>query len=174
MKFVIDLALIALFFICYKFYDIYTAIGITMVAYFLQFVIQSLIQRKIDKVQMAVVGLVLILGSATLLFRNELFFKWKPTVVYWLLAAVLYGAYALKKKTLLEQLGGHTLPLPKHVWVTLNTAWVIFFVALGFLNLLFAYLFSTEVWVHFKLFGLLGLMVIFLVGQGFYLKKYMI
>jgi intracellular septation protein len=174
MKFIVDIALIVLFFASYKFYDIYTAVGITMIAYLLQFVIQSIIQRKIDKVQMGLAGMVLILGSATLLFRNELFFKWKPTVVYWILAAVLYGTYLVTKKTLLQRLGNNAFPLPEKIWVNLNNAWVIFFALLGGLNLIIAYGFSTDVWVHFKLFGLLGLMLVFLVGQGIYVSKYMV
>lgn len=172
MKFIIDLGLIVLFFVAYKLYDIYSAISITMIAYLLQFVIQSIIQRKIDKVQMAIAGAVLVLGSATLLFRNELFFKWKPTIIYWLLAIILYTTYKISKKTLLQRLGEQTFPLPEKMWVQLNYAWIIFFTTLGILNLIFTYFFSTEVWVHFKLFGILGLMLVFLIGQGLFISKY--
>ena len=173
MKFIIDVALIVLFFVVYKVYDIYIAIAVTMVAYLLQFLVQTIIQRKIDKVQMGLAGLVLILGSSTLLFRNELFFMWKPTLVYWILAIILYGAYRISKKTLLQRMAGHAIDLPENVWVQLNYAWVIFFGLLGLLNLAVAYFFSVDVWVHFKLFGLLGLMVVFLVAQGVFISKHM-
>lgn len=173
MKFFVDIALIVLFFICYKLYDIYTAVGVTMIAYFLQFILQSLFQRKIDKVQMAIVGLVLILGSATLLFRNELFFKWKPSIVYWVLAVVLFVAARVSDKTLLQRMGDHALMLSDTIWRQLNMTWVIFFTLLGILNIVIAYMFSTDVWVHFKLIGVLALMFIFIAAQGLYISKHM-
>jgi intracellular septation protein len=173
MKFFVDIALLILFFVCYKLYDIYVAVGVTMIAYFLQFILQSFFQRKIDKVQMTIVGLVLILGSATLLFRNELFFKWKPSVIYWVLAIVLYATLKFTGKTMLQRLGEHSLMLPSHVWRQLNITWIIFFSLLGVLNIVIAYLFSTDVWVNFKLIGVLGLMATFLIGQGIFISKYL-
>lgn len=173
MKFFIDLALIALFFVAYKMYDIYTAVAVTMVAYFLQFTIQSIYQRKIDNMQLATLGFVLILGSATLLFRNELFFKWKPTVIYIIFAIVFYATEKMGNKSLIQRLGDQTLILPAAVWKKLNLSWIIFFVLLAAVNLIVAYLFSTDIWVNFKLFGLLGITVIFLVGQGIFIARHM-
>lgn len=173
MKFFLDLALIALFFAVYKLYDIYTAVAVTMAAYFLQFSIQSICQRKIDNMQLATLGFVLILGSATLLFRNELFFKWKPTVIYIIFAIVFYATEKMGEKSLIQRLGDQTIALPTAVWKTLNLSWMIFFVLLAIANLIVAYLFSTDVWVNFKLFGLLGITVVFLVGQGIFISRYM-
>ena len=172
MKFIIDIGIIVLFFICYKFYGMYTAIGVTMIAYFLQFAIQTIVQRKVDNFQLALLGFVLILGSATLLFQNELFFKLKPTVVYWLFAIGFYAAkWFGDKKTLLQRLGGQAIILSDADWKILNISWIAFFVCLGFLNLFVAYFFSTDVWVHFKLFGLIGIMLVFILGQVIFIAK---
>lgn len=172
MKVIIDLGLVVLFFVLYKLYDIYFAISITMIAYVGIFIVQTIVQRKIDKVQMGLLGAVLILGSATLLFRNELFFKWKPTVVYWILAIILYVSYKLTQKSVLQRLGEHSIALPQTVWQNLNHAWVGFFALMGVINLFVAYFFNTDIWVHFKLFGLTGLMLVFLIGQGIYISRH--
>lgn len=173
MKFFIDLALIALFFIFYKLYDIYVAIGVTMVGYFLQFAVQTIYHRKVDKMQLAMLGFVLILGSATLLFRNPEFFKWKPTVIYILFAVVFYATQALGNKSVIQRLGEHAIILPDSAWKKLNLSWIIFFLVLAVLNITVAYLFTLDTWVHFKLFGLLGMTLLFIVGQSFYISKHM-
>jgi intracellular septation protein len=173
MKFFIDLALIALFFVTYKLYDIYTAVGVTMIGYFLQFTIHTFYHRKIDKMQLAMLGFVLVLGSATLLFRNELFFKWKPTVIYIIFAVVFYATEKMGNTSLIQRLGGNAITMPDAAWKKLNLSWIIFFILLAVVNLIVAYSFSTDVWVNFKLFGLLGVTIAFILGQGIFISKHM-
>ncbi len=129
---------------------------------------------KVDKMLWASLVLVVFFGSLTLIFHNEAFIKWKPTVLYWLFACVLLGAPILMKKNLIREMLEAQMQLPEHLWTKLNLAWGGFFLALGGLNLLIAFGLGlpTDVWVNFKLFGTMGLMFVFIIGQGIYLSKF--
>jgi intracellular septation protein len=129
---------------------------------------------KVDKMLWVSLILVVFFGGLTLVFHDEAFIKWKPTVLYWLFAAVLLGAQLLFGKNLIRQMLEAQLQLPEPIWLRLNLAWVIFFTLLGILNLLIAFAFNlpTETWVTFKLFGTMGLMFAFIIAQGMFLSKY--
>lgn len=129
---------------------------------------------KVDKMLWTSLVLVVFFGSLTLIFHNEAFIKWKPTVLYWLFAVVLLGAPFLLKKNLIREMLEAQVQLPEALWQKLNLAWVTFFLLLGALNLLIAFglNLSTDVWVNFKLFGTMGLMFVFILGQGVYLARY--
>ncbi len=116
--------------------------------------------------------LVVVLGGATLVLDNELYFKWKPTILLWLFAAVLLGAQVFMKKNLLQKLGGQNLTLPDHIWARLNKVWIAFFIFLGAINLFIAYQFTTDTWVYFKLFGATSLLLVFMIIQGICLWRY--
>jgi len=129
-------------------------------------------RRKVDLMLWVSLGLVVVLGGATIWFNNETFIKWKPSVLYWVMGtAFLVGQ--LLGKNLLRVLLGDQLVLPAPVWQRLNAAWVAFFGLMGLLNLWVAYTFSTSTWVSFKLFGTVGLMVLFTLVQGLYLAPYL-
>jgi len=174
MKLLLDFVIIALFFISYKLYGMYVAVAVAMVGYALQVIIHWLRHRSWDKVQLATLALILLLGGATLLFHNETFFKWKPTVVYWLFAAIFIGNQLLGKEPLIKRLLGKNIQLPENIWLHLSYSWIIFFIGLGILNLIVAYYYSTDAWVNFKLFGCLGITVVFIVLQALYMGKYSI
>jgi intracellular septation protein len=129
--------------------------------------------RKIDTMLWVSLGLVVVLGGATVWFQSETFIKWKPTLLYWAMAASFLLGPVLFGKNLLKLLMGAQLQLPTPVWQRLNMAWVLFFAAMGALNLWVAYSFSTEAWVNFKLFGGIGLMLLFTLAQGLYLSRYL-
>ncbi|OGA97712.1 MAG: septation protein A [Burkholderiales bacterium RIFCSPHIGHO2_12_FULL_61_11] len=128
--------------------------------------------RKIDHMLWVSLGLVTALGSATIYFHSESFIKWKPTVLYWVMgSALLFGQLVLKKNGI-KSLMGSQMALPDAIWRTVNLSWVAFFTVMGILNLWVAFNFPTSTWVNFKLFGGLGLMVVFVLAQAVYLNKH--
>jgi intracellular septation protein len=129
--------------------------------------------RKVDTMLWVSLGLVVVLGGATVWFRNETFIKWKPSVLYWAMGLAFWLSQAIWRKNLLRALIGEQLVLPDTVWHRLNFAWIAFFSLMGVLNLVVAYNFSTDAWVNFKLFGSLGLMLLFTLAQGWYLSRYL-
>jgi intracellular septation protein len=129
--------------------------------------------RKVDTMLWVSLVLVVVLGGLTIWFHSETFIKWKPTLLYWVMAAAFLLGPVLFGKNLLRLLLGEQLQLPDRVWQRLNWAWVGFFGAMGALNLWVAYTFSTDTWVNFKLFGGIGLMLVFTVAQGLYLSRYL-
>jgi intracellular septation protein len=129
--------------------------------------------RKVDTMLWVSLGLVVVLGGATIWFHSETFIKWKPTLLYWVMGAVLLGGQLLLGRNLLRLLIGQQLVLPEPVWQRLLWAWVAFFAVMGALNLWVVYNFSTDTWVNFKLFGGIGLMFAFVIGQGLYLGRYL-
>ena len=129
--------------------------------------------RKVDTMLWVSLALVVVFGGATLLLRDETFIKWKPTVLYWLFAVVLFASAHLFGRNLIRAMLEAQVTLPTPLWARLNLAWVLFFAAMGVLNLWVAFNFSTDTWVTFKLFGGMGLMVVFIVGQGVVLSRYL-
>ena len=128
--------------------------------------------RRIDLMLWVSLALVTVLGGATVWFHNETFIKWKPSVLYWAMGLSFWVSQVAFRKNLLQTLIGEQLELPAEVWQRLNLAWIAFFAAMGLLNLVVAYSFSTATWVSFKLFGGLGLMLLFTLAQGVYLSRH--
>lgn len=128
--------------------------------------------RKVDLMLWVSLALVVVLGGATVWFHSETFIKWKPSVLYWVMGLSLWVSQAIFHKNLLQALMGDQMELPASVWQRLNFAWVAFFGMMGLLNLYVAYSFSTDAWVNFKLFGGIGLMLLFTLGQGVYLSRH--
>lgn len=173
MKLLFDFLPILLFFIAYKMADIYVATAVLIVVTLAQTGWIWLRQRRIEKLPLFTAGLVLVLGGATLLLKDPMFVKWKPTVVNWLFAVAFLGSRFIGQKTLLERMVGGQLELPAPVWVKLTFAWVIFFFAMGVANLYVAFNFDENTWVNFKLFGMLGLTLVFVLAQGAYMSRYL-
>ena len=128
--------------------------------------------RKVDTMLWVSLVLVVGLGGLTIYFHNENFIKWKPSVLYWVMGLALWLSPLLFGRNLLKVLMGEQIRLPARIWHRLNFAWVAFFGLMGLLNLWVAYTFSTSTWVNFKLFGGIGLMVVFTLAQGLYLGKH--
>ncbi len=129
--------------------------------------------RRVDTMLWISLGLVVVLGGATIYFHNETFIKWKPSVLYWAMGLSLWLSPLLFGRNLLRVLLGEQMELPDRVWHRLNFAWVAFFALMGLLNLWVAYHFSTDAWVNFKLFGGIGLMLLFTLAQGVYLSRHL-
>ena len=116
--------------------------------------------------------IVTVFGGATLLFQNPTFIKWKPTVLYWFFAGALIFSAVVLKKNLIRKMLEAQMKLPEPIWGTLNLVWAGFFGLMGVLNLFIAYNFSEDTWVNFKLFGGMGLMIVFVLAQGMLLSCY--
>ena len=128
--------------------------------------------RKVDTMLWVSLAIILVFGGATLFFHNPTFIKWKPTALYWLFGASLIVSAVAFHRNLIRKMLEAQVRLPERVWGRLNLAWAGFFVLMGFLNLYVAYNFSEETWVNFKLFGGMGLMLAFVLAQGFYLSRH--
>jgi len=172
MKFLFDIFPVILFFVAFKFSDIYVATAVAIGATFVQIGWVWLRHRKVEKMLWVSLGVIVVFGGATLLLRDETFIKWKPTVLYWLFGASLAVAALAFNKNLIRAMMEKQVTLPDVVWSRLQASWIAFFAAMGALNLFVAYNFSTDAWVNFKLFGGLGLMLIFVVLQALMLGKY--
>lgn len=171
-KFFFDLFPIILFFAVFKLYGIYIATASAIVATFAQIGWVWVRHRKVGATLWMSLAVITIFGGATLLLHDETFIKWKPTVLYWLFASTLLVSQIIFKKNLMVTMMGGQISLPPHVWFRLNISWALFFTLLGGANLYVATTYSTSQWVNFKLFGTLGLMVVFIIIQGLVLSKY--
>jgi intracellular septation protein len=129
--------------------------------------------RRVDTMLWVSLALVVVLGGATIYFHNETFIKWKPSLLYWAMGLSFWLSPLLFGKNLLRALLGEQVQLPERVWHRLNFAWVAFFAQMGLLNLWVAHSFSTSTWVNFKLFGGIGLMLLFTLAQGLFLARYL-
>lgn len=127
---------------------------------------------KVDKMLWISLGLIVVLGGMTIAFRDDTFIKWKPSVLYWVFAAVLFASATLFGKNLIRAMLEAQVEAPDHVWTKLNLAWTLFFASMGFANLFVAMSFPTDIWVNFKLFGTMGLMFVFIIAQGLWLNRY--
>ena len=198
MKLLKEFFPIILFFIAYQFYDqlpesfisqlnawtqlefkvaaasdaIYFATLIAIIAAGLSVISHYLSTRSLDKNQTLTFVLFLIFGGSTLLLRDPNFIEWKPSVINLLFALLFFASFFIGKKTMVERLMSNAISAPAPIWLRLNMAWVTFFVTVAGLNLYIADHFSEQTWVNFKLFGMLGLTIIFLVAQLVVLSRY--
>jgi intracellular septation protein len=172
MKLLFDLFPIILFFVAFKIQGIYSATAVAIAATFAQIAWLKLRRKPVEPMQWASLGIIVVFGGMTLAFQDETFIKWKPTVLYGLFAAALLGARRFTGRNPLEAIMGGQLTLPEAIWHRLTLAWVAFFGAMAALNLFVAYTFSLDTWVDFKLFGTLGLTVLFVVVQALWIGRY--
>lgn len=173
MKFLFDLFPVILFFVAFKFFGIYTATAVAMVATAAQIIYSKIRHGVVDKMLLVSGGIIAIFGGATLLLKDPTFIQWKPTILYWLFAVSLVGAQFLFKKNPIRNLMEKQISLPEPIWAKLNLAWAVLFLTLGFLNLYVAFNYSQDTWVNFKLFGITGIMFVFIILQTLLLSKYL-
>jgi intracellular septation protein len=171
VKFLFDFFPVILFFIAFKFAGIYVATASAIAATVAQIGWVLVRRRKVANMQWASLAIIVIFGGATLILRDDTFIKWKPTVLYWVAGASFLGALAFKSN-LVKAVMGEGIELPEPVWTRLAVAWGLFFIFQGALNLWVAFNYPTDMWVNFKLFGGMGLMLAFVVAQAFWISKY--
>lgn len=174
MKKVFDYLPVVVFFALYFLSgrDIYLATWGILIACLIQVSAGWLIWRKVERMHLLVFVVTVIFGGLTLLLRDDMFIKWRPTVIYGLLAAVLLGGQFLRQRILLQRMCeammisglGYIVPLSRRHWTILNFAFVLYFSFLGLLNIYVAYQFSTDFWVNFKLIGFTALNFVFYIS----------
>ncbi|MFQ6022220.1 MAG: septation protein A [Acidiferrobacterales bacterium] len=180
MKLLYDFFPLLLFFTAFKLYDIYVATAVAIAASFVQVAWHWLKTRRFETPHVTTLAVLIVFGGMTLLFRDDTFIRWKPTIVYAILAAITVGSQILGSKTLLERMLGAQIALPPQIWGRLNLSWGVFFLFLGALNLYVAFYYGIDqdaetrlaVWVNFKVFGLLGLTLAFVLVQALVMAKY--
>ncbi|MHB9155676.1 MAG: septation protein A [Endomicrobiales bacterium] len=173
MKLLLDFLPIGLFFVAFKLKGIYVATGVAIAAAVCQIGYMYASKRRVEPMMWISLCVLLVFGGFTLLFHNEMFIKWKPTILYWILASVFGVSQMALRKNLVRAMMGKHVAAPDPLWNKMNLVWILFFVSLGVLNLFVAYRYPTDIWVNFKLFGLLGCMAVFLIGQSLFLAPYM-
>jgi len=175
MKLLFDFFPILLFFIAYKVFDIYVATAVAIVASFVQVGFSWWKHRKFETMHLVTLVIIVVFGGLTLYLQDEQFIKWKPTVINWLFGVVFLASQWLGDKPMIERMMSTSadLSLPSAVWRTLNLTWTLFFFVLGGVNFFVMSYFDTDTWVNFKLFGMLGLTLVFVVLQSIYLSRHL-
>jgi intracellular septation protein len=173
MKLILDFLPIVIFFAAYQLTgDLITATAVLIPVTMIQVGLVYWLTKTVEKMALVTLALVVVLGGATILLNDGWFIMWKPTVVNWAFAMVFIGSHFVGDRPVVERILAHAIHLPAEKWRTLSYAWSAFFVISGVLNLIVAYQFSEQVWVNFKLFGLLGLTFVFLLAQGIWISKH--
>ena len=178
MQILFEFLPLILFLGAYLYKDIFFAMIVLMIAMSIGLAIKYVKTRKLDKMYLWSTVLLIAFGVLSLYFRNATLFYWKPTVFYWAAAIVFLGSQLFFEKPLVQrffefagELPTEQVPAPR--WRGLNLVWVLFFAAMGALNIYVAYSYSEDTWVKFKVFGLLGITVVFLLGQSMWLVSQM-
>jgi intracellular septation protein len=174
MKFLFDFFPILLFFLAYKLGDIYVATIAAMLSSLALVLWGRIRVGHFEKMPLITLVTLVVLGSATLIFRNEAFIKWKPTVIYWLLGLGFLLSQWIGSKPAIQRIAEQGIQLNAIAWSRLNLSWVFFFIGMGCLNIYVMQNFDTDTWVNFKLFGSMGLTFLFVLGQSVYMIRHRI
>ena len=180
MKLLFDLLPLLVFFAAFKFYDIYTATAAAILATFVQVGLFWARHRRFETIHLVTLGLLSVFGGLTIALQDDVFIKWKPSIVNWVFTVAIGGTLIFGKKSALEHIMGRKFSLSALAWRKLNVMWAAFFLLLGLLNWYVAFHYNstsdeatrTETWVNFKVFGMTGLTFAFVVLQMFFLAKH--
>ncbi len=199
MKFLYDFFPVILFFLVYKLYPglspelvaginavlplaltpgeshdaIFLATAAAILASFVQVGAYWLRRRRFENTHLISLALISVFGGATLALRDPVFIMWKPTLLNWGLGLALLVTHFIGEKPAMERLMGHAVSVPRPIWRRVNLAWIGFFLVTGLVNLYVAFNFSEAIWVNFKLFGTMGMTLVFIVAQSLYLARFM-
>jgi intracellular septation protein len=175
MQPLLDFLPVIAFVVAYWLSDFRTALLVIMVAMVIQVGATWLLTRAVSRMLLFSAVLVVGLGGISLLLQNDMVFKWKPTILNWIFAGVFLGSQYIGDKPvvqrLLQSVAKEQLHLSAPDWRTLNLMWVAFFMVSGAANIYVAYRYSEAFWVNFKLFGLLGMTVVFILLQASWLAR---
>ncbi|HTM63306.1 MAG TPA: septation protein A [Gammaproteobacteria bacterium] len=166
-----------LFFLAFKFYDIYVATVVGIAATMIQVIATRAVTGTWDRKQVITMCVFLLFGGMTLYFHDPIFVKWKPTIVFWIFSVAIVITQIFTRKPLMQRMMESALQesaiIPQKVWRLLNMIWALFFVLLGGVNLYVAYYLSNDAWVNFKFYGITSALLVFSVFQALYLSRYL-
>ncbi len=159
---------------------IYLATLAAIVVTLVQVAATMIMARRVEKMPLITLALLIVFGGATIALKDPLFIQWKPTVINWLFALVFAGSHLIGDRPLVQRMMGGALAIhERRIWIQLNVAWIVFFIVAGIANLVVApqidplgLSFSEDTWVDFKLFGLMGMTIAFVIGQAFFIAKH--
>jgi len=177
MKFLFDFFPVLLFFITYKSHEdpiqgMVTATGVLIMATAFQIAYTWLRHQRVEKTHLITLVLVLVLGGATMYFREPKYLIWKVTVANWLFAAVFLGSHYIGHKPIIKRMMDHAIRLPEKIWLHLSVSWISFFTVIGAVNLYVGFNYNLDTWVNFKFYGLMGLTLVFVILQALYMSRY--
>lgn len=177
MKFFVDFFPVLAFFIAYfipqdRSQGIYWATAAAIVASLIQVSVMRLIFKKVERMHLVTLFIILILGGATLLLHDKRYIMWKPTIVNWAFGVVFFASQFIGGKNIIQRMMEKNFSAADRIWSVLNLSWVCYFMLMGVINLIVAYNFSEQTWVNFKMFGMLGLTIVFAIGQSIFLAKH--
>lgn len=174
MKLLFDFFPILLFFAAYKGSgdDLFFATAVAIVASAIQVAVHWHRHKRIENMHLVTFSLLIVFGGATLLLQDELYIKWKPTVINWLFGIAFLASHRIGNRPIVQRMMEQAVSLPRSAWMRLNLIWALFFVTMGFINLYVVYNFDTDTWVNFKLFGIIGLTLLFILAQSMYVARH--
>ena len=180
MKFLFDIFPLILFFAAYKMYDLFVATAVAIAASAIQVAYFWIKNRRFETMHVVTLVALVVFGGMTIVLKDPVFIKWKTTIVNWIFAAVILYSQFATKRTVLEMLLGSKVKLPSEGWRSMNLSWGLFFTFVGALNIYVAFYYGLdlpearreEIWVNFKVFGVIGLTLIFIVIQVFNMARY--
>ena len=148
-----------------------------IIATILQNVFHWLFYHRLEKMHLISLVILLIFGTLTLILKNPDYIAWKVTIFNWIFASVILGSFFVGEKPLIERMMSHAINVPKQVWKKVNLSWGLFFIIVGALNLIVYEIYAKQMddldtWVNFKMFGILGLTLVFMIGQGIYISRH--
>jgi intracellular septation protein len=178
MKILVDLFPVLAFFAAFKLADnpqqgILLATAVAIIASLVQVAFVWAKHRRVETMHLVTLGLITVLGGLTLILQDERLIKWKPTAVNWAFATAFFiSQFVGAKKNLARRMLEANIQLPDPIWARLNVGWIVFFLFMGAINLYVAFNFPTDVWVNFKVFGIMGLTLLFVLAQAVYLMRH--
>jgi intracellular septation protein len=173
MKLLFDFFPLILMFAAYKMFDIYVATAVAIAATLIQVSYLKLRGKKVEPMMWIGLGVIVVMGGATIFFKNEMFVKWKPTIIFSAMAVAIGISQFGFKKNPIAVIFNNQITAPDALWRKLAAAWIVFLLALAAINLYFAYYQSTDAWFAMKTFGDMGLFLTFILAQMFWLYPYM-
>lgn len=173
MQAVFEYIPLIIFFVVYKFVDIYWATGALIIGAALHILYFIARKEKVPTKNWIFFGIIAVFGGLTIFLHDDTFIKWKVTIINLFFASALLVSNHIFKKNLLKQFLGEALTLPEKIWTKLNLSWALFFTFVGILNLYVAFNYEQETWVNFKVFGLTGLTFVFAISSIMALYKHL-
>jgi len=172
MGLLFDFLPILAFFVALKLSDVYVATGVAVAATIAAAIYQRMTKGKVEPMTLISCGLMVFFGGLTIALHDEVFVKWKPTVLQLLLAIVFIVSRFVGDRPIAQRLLGKAFEAERKVWLRVNDGLTVFFVLMAGLNIWVAYNFSTDTWATFKLFGLIGFNIVAIVLATLYLGKH--
>lgn len=172
MKQLLDFIPLIIFFVLYKMFDIYTATGALIAATAVQILVTYFLYKKVENMQLVTFVMVAVFGGMTIFLHDDNFIKWKVTIIYAVFALGLVITQCIGKPVIKGMLGKE-ISLSDATWSKINWAWALFFSGCALLNIYIAFSMSLDVWVNFKVFGLLGATLLFTLLTGMYIYKHL-